>query len=140
MFLPIILTIFYSTFLNGFIYIPSAEASIVGSSCSQNGIIEKQDGKLLCMCDGKEVKQDEYCQKAMIFSVHSGLLEITINRGNDSHEQPNILETESLTHKSSIKPLRALRVQSVSVTRGIQSIDEKEPSLLPSSANQCILK
>lgn len=136
MLLPIVLATFL-LFINDGIT-PSAEASIIGSSCSQHGIIEKHNGKLLCMCNGKEVKQDQYCQKGMIFSVQSGLLEITITRGNDSAEQLNTPGTESLAHKTITQPIQAIQARPIAITRGIQSI-EKEPPATKALAfpNQC---
>lgn len=136
MFLSTLLTIFLF-FITGEV-LPSAEASIVGSSCSQNGIIEKHGDRLVCMCAGKEVGPDQYCQTGMLFSVQSGLLEIVINKGNDSPEQLNTRDTESLVHRPIIRPTSQARP--VAVTRGIQSIDEKEsaPIKVFPVKNQCL--
>ena len=141
MFLPIILTIFYSTFLiNGFInFIPSAEASIEGSACSQDGIIEKHDEKLLCMCNGIEVQQDQYCKKGIIHSIEYDLMEITITKGNDSPKKPVQRKPNPLPVKSIANTYP--QAKPAPTSRGIQSI-EKEPSSvkLPSSVHQCISK
>ena len=140
MFLPIVLTIFYSIFLvDGSHFIPSAEASIEGSACSQNGIIEKHDDKLLCMCNGSEVRQDQYCKKGIIYSVKYDLIEIVINSGNDSpkqsiHREPGPLPVKSIasTYKSP---------QPASATRAIQSVEkESPPAQSAPSTNQCVPK
>ena len=139
MFLSTLLIIFLLSLNSG---IPSAQASLVGSSCSYNGIIEKHGNKLVCMCNGKEVGPNQYCQKGMIFSTQDGLLEITINKGNNSPEQPiNAQKTESPAYKPITKPpARPVAVQArpVAANRSIQSIDEK--TLVKTLPLECTLE
>ena len=141
MFLPIVLTIFYSIFLiDGSHFIPSAEASIEGSACSQNGIIEKHDDKLLCMCNGSEVRQDQYCKKGIIFSIKYDLMEIVINSGNVSPKKSIHRESDPFL------PVKAIAgtyksPQPASIIRAIQSVEkEPPPAQSSSSTNQCVPK